>query len=303
MGKANNLDDYTFEVQYTGNDEVRKEKFRQLARYLLKLGINEGIIPSPPGYNDSTDLTLELQSANQAKVNRDYVETPTVNDIAYIAGSSITSKVPIVGEIFDFIFTDPAIKRRDDWVEDLEKRIVALESKYPNIIDTIKESQLAISATFYACSMALKTTNHEKLEVFQNIILNTALKPNYEEYKIQMFLSMVDTFTEWHIRLLHYLSNPKDAVLKHNPNFKFSSERRILTMSPFWEIYPEAKSNTNYLTIIMNDLHNKGLIYVDGKYILQAYDRNDTLIKAGFPYRKQTTDFGDELLSFIKSPE
>lgn len=303
MGKANNLDDYTFEVQYTGNDEVRKEKFRQLARYLLKLGINEGIIPSPPGYNDSTNLTLELQSANKAKVNRDYVETPTVNDIAYIAGSSITSNIPIGGEVFNLIFTDPATKRRDDWIESLENRIITLENKYPNIIETIKTSQLAISATFYACSMALKTTNKEKLEAFQNIILNVALKPNYEEYKIQMFLSIIDSFTEWHIRLLQYFSDPKEAVLRHNPNFKLSSLRRILTMAPFWEIYPKSKSNSSYLTVIMNDLHNKGLINVDGKYLLLSYDRNDTLLKFGYPYRTQTTDFGNELLSFIRNPE
>lgn len=303
MRKSNPLEDYTFEVKYSDDDILTKERLRYLARYMIKLGIKEGIIPSPPGYDDSIDISLELQSNSQPKISRDYVETPTANDIAYIAGTSITSKVPLVGEIFNIIFTDPAIKRRDDWIESLEERIRELENKYPNITETIKESQLAISATFYACSMALKTTNNEKLEAFQNIILNAALKPNYEEYKVQMFLSIIDSFTEWHIRLLNYFSNPKNAILKHNPKFKLGTLRAIKTMHPFFEIYPEAKSELNSLSIVMDDLHYRGLIDVSKKYLYKSYDTKDTLIKSGYPYNKRTTEFGDELLNFIKSPE
>lgn len=303
MSRKKLLEDYDVEVKYSDNKKESDERLKCFANYVLNFGISEGIIQTPPNYNDSINITSEITNSLNHKINRDYAETPTANDLAYAVGASITGKVPVAGEIFNLIFTDPATKRRDDWIESLENRIITLENKYPNIIETIKTSQLVISATFYACSMALKTTNKEKLEAFQNIILNVALKPNYEEYKIQMFLSIIDSCTEWHIRLLQYFSDPKEAVLSHNPNFKLGSLRRILTMSPFWEIYPESKSNSSYLTVIMNDLHNKGLINVDGKYLLLSYDRNDTLLKFGYPYRTQTTDFGNELLSFIRNPE
>ena len=303
MGKSNNLEDYTFEIQYSDNEELNKEKLRCLAKYLINLGIKEGTIPIPPGYNNTNDVTLEPQIAQHNNINREYVETPRCSDLIHSTASTIFSKVPICGELFNLIFTAPATKRRDEWIESLEHRIISLEDKYPNIIEAIKKSELAISATFYACSMALKTTNTEKLEAIQNIILNTALKPNYEEYKIQMFLSIIDSFTEWHIRLLHYLSDPKEAILKHNPNFSLGTLRRIRTMTPFWEIYPESKSISDHLAIIMDDLHSKGLVYPDGKYILKSYDSYDTFFKVGYPYNKCTTDFGNELLEFIKNPE
>lgn len=75
-----------------------------------------------------------------------------------------------------------------------------------------QNNEQAISTILTASPLALKTHNKTKLEALRNIVINAVLHPDYEEYKFQMFLSFIDEFTEWHIRLLEYFSDPKAAV-------------------------------------------------------------------------------------------
>lgn len=94
-----------------------------------------------------------------------------------------------------------------------------------------------------------------------------------------MFLSLIDEFTEWHIRLLEYFSDPKAAVKKYNSNFDLSKQFHCLTMEPFYSIYP-AMNNSNsyqYLKIIVNDLNPKELLFCKADIFQQSYMSNDLI--------------------------
>lgn len=237
------------------------------------------------------------------KINREYVNTPNHKDILYSTGSCISNFVPGVGQLFNFIFTSPAMKRRDDWIESLENRIKELETHISNILDRIQNSENTISALLYASPLAIKTTNKTKLSSLQNIVLNSALLPKVPEYKIQMYLSFIDGFTEWHIKLLNYFSNPKNFLSYHyNKVYDLNDKQVHHVLDPFFEIYPEIKEDENYIATVIDDLYDKGLIQCN-KNILEANYITNSVSQDNHPYYQYTTKLGEELLKYIEDPK
>ena len=142
------------------------------------------------------------------EITRNDVEKTTIADMAEPATAAALSLIPGAGELFNRLVMPFAERRRNDWIESIENRLKELQSKYPDIDKRLTDNEKAISAILYASPLALKTNNHTKLTALQNIIINTILEPNYEEYKIQMFLRFVDDFSELHILLLKFLNEP-----------------------------------------------------------------------------------------------
>lgn len=232
--------------------------------------------------------------------NRKYVEKTTLPDALYTASSYALSFLPVAGELFNACIMTPAERRRNDWIESIEKELYKLKSTIPDIMIRTQNNEQAISTILTASPLALKTHNKTKLEALRNIVINAVLHEDYEEYKFQMFLSFIDEFTEWHIRLLEYFSDPKAAVKKYNSSFDLSNQFHCLTMAPFYSIYPAMNNSKSYqyLKIIVNDLNSKELLFCKADVFNQSYMYND-IYKTGHPYKKYTTDFGDEFLKFI----
>lgn len=234
------------------------------------------------------------------KTARKEAEKTTLPDMLHAASSIALSFIPGAGELFNACVMAPAERRRNDWIESIEKELYELNTQFSDITERVQNNEQAISVILTASPIALKTHNPVKLEALRNIVINAVLHEDYEEYKFQMFLSFIDDFTEWHIRLLEYFSDPQKAVKKYNANFDLSKQFHCLTMEPFKRIYPLMNNSNSYqyLKIIVNDLHSKGLLLCNSDIFSHSYMRND-LYKAGHPYTKRTTDFSDEFLKFI----
>lgn len=238
------------------------------------------------------------------RLNRNYVETPRVSDLIYTGASTIANIVPGVGELFKFLFEEPITKRKLDWIESLEKRITELETTISDIKIRIKNNENAVSATFYASALAVKTTDKIKLEALQNIIINAALNPNFDGYKIQMFLSFVDSFTEWHIKILKFFHDPKTIADEHKIKIISGEFQSLPAMYVFWKLYPDMSKNSDYVKVIIDNLYNSGLINVDGSFLTKVYSYRAPLgiFNQEFgPLTKHTTDLGNELLLFISN--
>lgn len=231
---------------------------------------------------------------------RKEAEKTTLPDMLHTASTITLSFIPGAGELFNACVMAPAERRRNDWIESIENKLYELSAQFSDIIARIQNNEQAISVILTTSPIALKTHNPVKLEALRNIVINAVLQEDYEEYKFQMFLSFIDDFTEWHIRLLEYFSDPQKAVKKYNANFDLSKQFHCLTMEPFKRIYPLMNNSNSYqyLKIIVNDLHSKGLLLCNSDIFSHSYMRND-LYKAGHPYTKRTTDFSDEFLKFI----
>ena len=234
------------------------------------------------------------------KSTRKEAEKTTLPYMLHAASSIALSFIPGAGELFNACIMAPAERRRNDWIESIEKELYELNAQFSDITERVQNNEQAISVILTASPIALKTHNPVKLEALRNIVINAILHEDYEEYKFQMFLSFIDDFTEWHIRLLEYFSDPQKAVKKYNANFDLSKQFHCLTMEPFKRIYPLMNNSNSYqyLKIIVNDLHSKGLLLCNSDIFSHSYMRND-LYKAGHPYTKRTTDFSDEFLKFI----
>ena len=186
------------------------------------------------------------------KITRKDVEKTTIADIAETSTAAALSLIPGVGELFNRLVMPFAERRRNDWIESIENRLKELQSKYPDIDKLLTDNEKAISAILYASPLALKTNNHTKLTALQNIIINTILEPNYEEYKIQMFLRFVDDFSELHILLLKFLNEPGLFYKPKDTCFTYSIASYSLE-SLFLKQYKgfdssSVKSALNYLT-------------------------------------------------------
>lgn len=114
-----------------------------------------------------------------------------------------------------------------------------------------------------------------KLEALRNAVLNSALPCSPDDDVQLMFLNLVDTFTEWHLRLLNYLS--------------LSRFERGKEMENIERTFPELLKRREFADQIIKDLFLRGLVNKDSILGLRELDSS-------------TTPLGRQLLEFVSSP-
>ncbi|MCE2530333.1 MAG: hypothetical protein J4G11_10795 [Acidimicrobiia bacterium] len=65
------------------------------------------------------------------------------------------------------------------------------------------------SAVLKASVMAFWNHNEEKLEALRNAVLNVAVTSTPEEDEAELFISLIDSVTGWHLRILAFLADKK----------------------------------------------------------------------------------------------
>lgn len=229
-------------------------------------------------------------------IDRKYVETPIKEDANYLLLNTAASLIPGVNEILKFLFDDPAMKRRDDWIQSLSERIQKLEENNINIKD-LKNNKNFISAVFYASSIAIKTHSKEKHAILLNALTNTALINSADETKQTIFLNLINEFTELHVLLLRFFRNPefyiKSFYDKQPPQFFSSITSSYLNL--FLKQNDKLNITNEIIFLLTNSLHSNGLISIDSQSISNSQTLNGLK-------EKRTTTLGDEFIDFIKNP-
>lgn len=226
-------------------------------------------------------------------IDRTYVENQTKKDAIHLLLTGSASLVPIVGDIIKFIFEDPAMKRRDDWIQSIANRVQKLEEN--NIsIENLKDNENFISAVFYASSIAVKTHSEEKHKRLLNALTNTALTPSIDETKQTIFLNLINEFTELHILLLEFFYNPNEKViqLESSNNIIFNNNSFLQVLKDY---YKDKLFNDEVLKIVINTLYSNNLISINN-------DRMSTTMTRDGLLTKRTTNIGDEFIEFIRNP-
>jgi hypothetical protein len=220
---------------------------------------------------------------------------PGTGDHLHTVARAIIGVIPVVGspavELFNSIVTPPIERRRDEWREAVGQRLQEIaDAGYLN------PNELGSNATFittlmHASAAAVRNHQAEKLDALRNAVLNSAL-PNPPGDSIQqVFVSYVDLFTVWHLRILKFLESPW-AWFERNgkaaPQFSIAgSIERVLLAA-----YPDLSDQRDFYSLIEQDLTTRGLSR--GKFFL-------TMGPDGV-YDKHTTAFGDQFLKFIAEP-
>jgi hypothetical protein len=223
------------------------------------------------------------------------INKPTAGDYTFALTKGGLGAIPIVGsiasELLGLLVTPPLEKRRQNWMTEVGTKLKELEENNKIDLSTLADNEQFIDTVLVATTLALKTSEEEKIKAFKNAILNTALGESADKTKGQIFLNLLDSFTVWHIKILHLIDNPTkwfENAGQTPPSFYMGSLSSVLTTA-----FPPLSGQQELVDVIWRDLHDNGFHNTSG--LMTTMSGNGLLAN-------RTTQLGQEFLKFISSP-
>jgi hypothetical protein len=216
----------------------------------------------------------------------------TKEDILYSTIKAGLGSIPILGsaatELFGLVVTPPLDKRRQKWMNEVAEKLKLLEGNNQVNFKNLSQNEQFIDAIIQATSIAIKTSEHEKIIALRNAVINVALNETLEKTKSQIFLNLIDSFTVWHITILTFFDNPKAWFQKNEktpPNLVMGNISSVLKSA-----FPSLTGQDELVDLIWNDLLNAGLHYTNGLKTMMSGDAT---------LDNRTTELGKEFIQFI----
>lgn len=198
----------------------------------------------------------------------------------------------ILTELCGLFMRTPYERRMDEWRQEVGATLYRLETEHEVDVEALQNDDGFIDTVMQASHIAMRNSQAEKREALRNAILNSALPHAPDESRRQMFLHLIDTFTVWHLRLLHLFDDPPAWFKqrgREGPQFGISgSLRQVLEMT-----YPELKGERDFYDQLWRGLHAAGLVNTDSLHAMMS--------QRGWESQR-TTDFGRRFLVFIDEP-
>ena len=222
-------------------------------------------------------------------MTEDKLQVPekTKGDAAHAIVKAGLSAIPVIGgplaELFQNVILPPLDKRRAEWMQKVGQKLLELEESGLKLED-LRENEEFISAVMHATQIALRTHQNEKLRALRNAILNVAKGQAPEEVLQHVFLNLIDSFTELHLRILKLFQNPE---LPPNPSMGKLSD--VLEHN-----IPGLRGRRDLYDQIWRDLYSHGLVSTDNLH--------QTMTGHGLG-QKRTTGMGDAFLRFIEKSQ
>ncbi|MCC6602134.1 MAG: hypothetical protein IT327_02930 [Anaerolineae bacterium] len=213
----------------------------------------------------------------------------TSSDTAYLVTTGILSIIPGASELFQYFVTPPLEKRRRDWMDEVGKVLYELQTNRGVNLEELQTNDAFIDTVLQATQIASRSSQQEKRDALRNAILNAALPSAPEQSLQQIFLTFIDTFTVWHIRILDFFHEP--AI---NPKVKDYAHRKQLAsgLSTILEkAYPELTGNRALYDQIWQDLSVRGLVNTDSLHAMMS---------SGGLLTSRTTKIGKDFIKYIK---
>ena len=239
------------------------------------------------------------KDSNEQQSKKDIATIPSATkyDRVHTASKVLLSFIPYgsgsAAEIFNAIIVPPLSKRRDEWIQSIAERLIAVEEVVEGFkIENLSENEIFITVLTNASQSAIRNHQHEKLQALRNAAINSAISTTIAEDIQLMFISFIDSFTVWHIKLLIFLDNPEDWGKKYGIKYPDWSMGGLSTIIEF--TFPELKAMKEFTRQVVKDLYNRGLIGTDSI--------GTTMTRHGM-FESRTTVFGKQFVSFILSSE
>jgi hypothetical protein len=203
--------------------------------------------------------------------------------------------LPIVGstaaEFFNFVVSDPAQDRRDQFLRETFERVEKLAGEFDSLRpDALRENQQFQATVVQAVRISSATASDEKKKLLQNAILNSAIG-SVDEFYRQTFLRILEDVSPPHIVLLRYLDNPKaypDAVAKAKSTM--SGPRMNLIEAAL----PDLTKNRDLFNRVSSDLSRLGLADTSSHMVMMT--GGEGMLTA------QTSAVGRSFLKFVSDP-
>lgn len=222
----------------------------------------------------------------------DKTNKTTAKDIAHSLVKGGLGAIPVVGslatEIFGLIVTPPLEKRRAEWMNEIAAKLKELEENKIINFEELQNNEQFIDVVLQATTLALRTSEKEKIKAFQNAVLNTASGDSPDQTLSQIFLNQLDSFTTWHIKVLKFIDSPKlwfERAGKTPPSYMAGSISAVIK-----EAFPELKNQDDLLDLIWNDLSTAGFHRTSG---IKTTMSGDGVLS------ERTTTIGKQFIEFI----
>ncbi|MEI6056863.1 MAG: hypothetical protein WCR55_12495 [Lentisphaerota bacterium] len=215
-----------------------------------------------------------------------------LKDTGYAIVKATLGSIPLAGaaasELLSLLVASPLERRREKWMSEIGERLLELERAGKINLEALKENPVFIDTVLAATQIALKTSEQEKLYALKNALINTALSESPDQSEIQIFISLIDIYTIWHIRLLKLFDDPikwfKDKSLA-KPNYMSAGLKNIIDIA-----FPELQDKNEFCNIIWDDLHRAGFHKSGSLHVMMT---NNGLMAS------RTTEYGKNFLKYI----
>ena len=212
---------------------------------------------------------------------------------------AVVSAVPVLGglaaELMDVVIRPQIEQRRTDWLNSLAERLARLEVRVDGFrVGDLVDHPAFTSAMLQAGAVALRNHNEEKLEALRNAVLNVAVSSTSGEDEHELFISLIDSFTDWHLRVLAFLAD-KEAIAEKRGRLPFPSWYAGGVSAVLEHVYPELVGRRDLYDLVVSGLNRAGLVAIDSFHTTGTRD--------GYMLAKQSTDMGDRFLRFITEPD
>ncbi len=224
------------------------------------------------------------------KIMNDKLAPPksTKLDFAHSAAKAALSLVPVASEVFAMAVSAPLERRRRKWEEEVSEAIADLSQKIGCPIDNLAEDEVFVDCVAKATLIAIRNHHEEKRQALRNAVFNSGASGAPDHALQQIFLDLIDYFTEWHLRLIRLFQNPKAAL-----DAAGFDRRSVMTGSLVMVIetvYPELQGKRALCDILWRDIHARGLTDTPSLSGMMTVD--------GL-FAKRTSDIGDRFVAFI----
>lgn len=198
--------------------------------------------------------------------------------------------------VFSMLVRDPMDRRLHSWRELIAHSLDETINKVEGLTleDLSKNENFSITFS-EATLIAARTRQQEKLTILRNAVLNAAL-PNSPEADIQsIFLTMLEEFTPWHLRLLQFFSSSdwKSQLGKPNLTLQIDLPEQLAI------VFPDVDGHVPFFTKLINDLsQNRLLVFPD----IRPEQRGAFITVDEPEDGNYLTNLGTQFLKFVSDP-
>lgn len=237
-----------------------------------------------PEQNDDKSMVLK-------KVENLAISSNTIEAILNIFKATLAT-APFCGGIASLI-TDYIPSSR---FQRLEKFAEQIAGDLQKISDRVNESYILtddFAFLFEKCFRGVaENPQKEKISSFRGILINSAVRKDYSEEEKEYFLTLVNTLSALHIRILRFMAYPIEYL-------KDSGIAKNQITGGFSSFFPIAIPGVNLSVIesAFGDLYQSGLINTD-KTIFRTMTSGEGLNLLG----NRVSDLGKRFVQFCISP-
>jgi hypothetical protein len=138
-----------------------------------------------------------------------YPKLEPVRDKVYRIAEAVSSLVPAGQAVLHSLITPPIQRRTEQWIQETEERLSALEESGEVDITSLAQSEVFSAIVLKSIQAVATTSQDDKLQHLKSFVTSIAKQPEIEEDEIHILFGILNDFTPSHVLALRFYSEPE----------------------------------------------------------------------------------------------